>query len=79
MADAKGLVEMLVKRLVDNPDEVNLTEIEGERSIILELRVNKSDVGKVIGKGGRIVMAIRTLLFAMAKGSDKRVMLEVIE
>ena len=77
--DPKGLVEMLVKRLVDNPDEVNITVVEGERSTILELRVNKSDVGKVIGKGGRIVSAIRTLIFAMAKSGDKRVILEVIE
>ncbi len=77
--DPKGLVEMLVKRLVDNPDEVKITVVEGERSTILELRVNKSDVGKVIGKGGRIVSAIRTLIFAMAKSNDKRVILEVIE
>ena len=78
--DPKGLVELLVKRLVDNPDEVNITVVEGERSTILELRVNKSDVGKVIGKGGRIVGAVRTLLFAMTRGgNDKRVMLEVIE
>ena len=77
--DEKGLVELIVKKLVDNPDEVQVSQVGGEKSTILELRVNSSDIGKVIGKNGRIVSAIRTLLHAMAKKTDRRIILEVIE
>jgi predicted RNA-binding protein YlqC (UPF0109 family) len=77
--DEKGLVETIVKRLVDNPSDVSINVVEGDKSTILELRVNPSDVGKVIGKGGRIVTAIRTLLFSVGIKSDRRVILEVIE
>lgn len=77
--DEKGLVEVIVKKLVDNPDSVQISQVGGERSTILELRVDTSDIGKVIGKNGRIVTAIRTLLHAMAKKTDKRIILEVIE
>lgn len=77
--DEKGLVEMIARKLVDHPEEVSLTVVEGEKSNILELRVHPDDVGKVIGKNGRIVSAIRTLLHAMSKRSVKRYMLEVIE
>jgi predicted RNA-binding protein YlqC (UPF0109 family) len=77
--DEKGLVELIVTHLVDHPKEVSLSCIQGEKSDILELRVHPSDVGKVIGKGGRIVTAIRSLLHAMSRKAQKRVMLEVIE
>ena len=59
----KELVEFLVKSLVDNPDEVSVNMVEGEKSTILELRVASDDVGKVIGKQGRIAKAIRTLCY----------------
>lgn len=77
--DEKGLVEMIARKLVDHPEEVSLTVVEGEKSNILELRVHPDDVGKVIGKNGRIVSAVRTLLHAMSKRAPKRYMLEVIE
>jgi uncharacterized protein len=77
--DEKGLVEFLAKKLVDHPDDVSIKEVDGEKSVILELHVNQADLGKVIGKGGRIVSAIRTLLYSVARKSDKRVILEVIE
>jgi len=77
--DEKGLVETIVKRLVDHPDEVAINVVEGDKSTILELRVNQSDIGKVIGKSGRTVTAIRTLLFSMGMKTDRRIILEVIE
>ena len=77
--DEKGLVETIVKRLVDNPSDISINVVEGDKSTILELRVNPADVGKVIGKGGRIVTAIRTLLYSVGIKSDHRVILEVIE
>ena len=77
--DEKGLVETIVRKLVDNPEEVSIQVVEGDKSTILELRVNQSDIGKVIGKNGRIVTAIRSLLYAVAKKANKRIILEVIE
>ena len=75
----KDLVEYMVKSLVDNPDEVKINEIEGEKSTILELRVMKEDIGKVIGKHGRIARAIRTIINASATKSGKRVVLEILD
>ncbi|MBN1501894.1 MAG: KH domain-containing protein [Spirochaetes bacterium] len=75
----KDLVEYVVKSLVDSPDGVEIREIEGEKSTILELKVYKDDIGKVIGKHGRIARAIRTLLNASATKSGKRVMLEILD
>lgn len=76
----KEFVEYLVKHLVDNPEEIQLNEVESERSIIFELRVAKSDMGKVLGKKGRTAHALRTLLNAAAGASSKkRVMLEILE
>ncbi len=77
--DEKGLVETIVKRLVDNPSDVALNVVEGDKSTILELRVNPSDIGKVIGKSGRIVTAIRTLLYSVGVKTGRHVILEVIE
>ncbi|MGB9661986.1 MAG: KH domain-containing protein [Moorellaceae bacterium] len=74
----KELVETLVKALVDNPDQVSVTQIEGEKSVILELRVAPSDMGKVIGKQGRIARAIRTVVKAAAAREGKRVVVEII-
>lgn len=73
------LVEVIAKGLVDNPEQVNVNEIEGNRSIILELRVAPEDMGKVIGKQGRIAKAIRTVVKAAATKQNKRVIVEIIQ
>lgn len=75
----KELVEYIVRALVDHPNDVRLTEVDGERTVILELRCNPEDVGKVIGKSGKTVGAIRTLLSTAAARRNKRAMLEVVE
>lgn len=75
----KSLLELIVKQLVDFPDDVAVNEISGEQTSVFELRVNKSDLGKVIGKQGRTARAIRTLLSAAAVKDSKRVMLEIID
>lgn len=74
----KELVEFLAKLLVDSPDDVEVREIDGERSIILELRVAPDDMGKVIGKQGKIAKAIRTLTKAAAAKEGKRVVVEIL-
>ncbi|MFP4382537.1 MAG: KH domain-containing protein [Spirochaetia bacterium] len=75
----KELVTYLAKSLVDEPDEVEVNMIEGEKSTILELRVAPGDIGKVIGKHGRIAKAIRTILSASSTKSGKRVVLEILD
>ena len=75
----KDLVEYIVKSLVDDPSAVNLTVIEGEKSIILELRVAPEDIGKVIGKHGRIAKAIRTVLLAATAKNGKHATLEILD
>ena len=74
----KNLVEMIVRALVDNPDEVNITETAGESIIILEISVSADDVGKVIGKEGRIANTIRTVVKAAAAKLDKKVTVEIL-
>jgi hypothetical protein len=73
------LVEFIAKSLVDNPDEVKVNEIEGSQSVIIELRVAPEDMGKVIGKQGRIAKAIRTVVKAAAIKQNKRVVVEIIQ
>ncbi|AFS78630.1 KH domain-containing RNA-binding protein [Gottschalkia acidurici 9a] len=73
------LVKTLAKALVDNPDQVRVNEIEGTQSIIIELKVASEDMGKVIGKQGRIAKAIRTLVKAAAIKENKRVVVEIIQ
>ncbi|MGN1164671.1 MAG: KH domain-containing protein [Candidatus Ornithospirochaeta sp.] len=75
----KELVEFVVKSLVDAPEEVSVNVIEGEKSTILELKVAEGDVGKVIGKQGRIAKAIRTILSASATRDGKRATLEILD
>jgi predicted RNA-binding protein YlqC (UPF0109 family) len=75
----KELVEFIVKKLVDKPDSVSVTEISGEQATIVELRVATEDLGKVIGKEGRTARAIRTLLHAAATKERKRAVLEILE
>lgn len=74
----KELVKFIARSLVDDPDAVDVTEIEGERSIILELRVAPEDMGKVIGKQGKIAKAIRTITKATAAKEGKRVVVEIL-
>jgi len=75
----KELIEYIAKALVDNPNEVAVNEIEGEVTSVIELRVAKSDLGKVIGKEGRTARAMRTLLTAASTKIKKRAVLEIIE
>ena len=75
----KELVEFVVKSLVDVPKEVSVNVIEGEKSTILELKVAQEDVGKVIGKQGRIAKAIRTILSASATRDGRRATLEILD
>ena len=75
----KELVEFVVKSLVDVPEEVSVNVIEGEKSTMLELKVAQEDVGKVIGKQGRIAKAIRTILSASATRDGRRATLEILD
>ena len=75
----KELVELIAKALVDNPEQVTVTEGEGEQTTVLELRVAPSDLGKVIGKQGRTARCIRTLLGAAGMKLKKRFVLEILE
>jgi predicted RNA-binding protein YlqC (UPF0109 family) len=75
----KELIELIAKALVDNPSQVSVTEIEGEQTTVLELRVAQEDLGKVIGKQGRTARAIRTILGASGMKLRKRFVLEILE
>ena len=75
----KELVEVIAKSLVDYPDQVVVTETENEKAIVLELRVAQSDMGKVIGKQGRIAKAIRSVVKAGASKEDKKVIVEIMQ
>jgi hypothetical protein len=75
----KGLVEFMAKSLVDDPDSVTVSEIEGEQTSVIELKVAKEDLGKVIGKQGRTARAMRTILGAASTKSKKRAVLEILE
>ena len=72
------VLEDIAKALVEHPEDVTVTEVEKDGSTVLELRVNKDDMGKVIGKQGRIAKAIRTVVKAAASREDKRVVVEII-
>ncbi|MBQ4159763.1 MAG: KH domain-containing protein [Clostridia bacterium] len=74
----KEVLEVLAKSLVEYPNEVSVTEIADEKGVVLELRVADSDMGKVIGKQGRIAKAIRTVVKAAASRENKRVVVEII-
>lgn len=74
----RELVEYLVKSLADNPHEVEINEFEEEDTVVLELRIAPDDIGKIIGKGGNTINAIRTVLQAAASSHKKRVKLDVL-
>ncbi|MGM0370662.1 MAG: KH domain-containing protein [Bacillota bacterium] len=75
----KELVEIIVKNIVDNPTNVEVTKVEGTRSIILEIDVAEEDMGKVIGRQGKVAKAIRTVVKAAAAKEGKRVIVEILQ
>lgn len=75
----KDLISYIVRALVDHPEEVAVSEVEGGQTVILELRVAKNDFGKVIGRHGRTAQAIRTILSAASGKAKKRFVLEIVE
>jgi predicted RNA-binding protein YlqC (UPF0109 family) len=77
--EMRELIEYIAKVLVDNPDEVRVTELEGKQTSVIELRVAKEDLGKVIGKQGRTARAMRTILGAASTKLKKRSVLEILE
>lgn len=79
MSAMKELLVEIAKALVDSPEDVQVTEVEGEQTIVLELRVRNEDLGKVIGRQGRTARAIRTLLSAAGMKVHKRFVLEILE
>jgi len=78
-ATMKDLVRFIAQALVDNPDDVAVNEIEGEQTSVIELRVAKDDLGKIIGKHGRTAQSIRTILSAASAKYKKRAVLEIVE
>ncbi|MBY0517003.1 MAG: KH domain-containing protein [Bacteriovoracaceae bacterium] len=79
MSELKDLIEYVSKALVDMPDKVEVNEISGEQTTVIELKVDKTDLGKVIGKQGRTARALRTILNAASTKLRKRSVLEIIE
>jgi predicted RNA-binding protein YlqC (UPF0109 family) len=79
MTEIKEFVEYLVKLIVDNLEEVKVVEKSGEQTIVFEIRVSKQDFGKIIGKHGKNIQAIRTLVNAVSAKAGKRATIEVIE
>ena len=75
----KDLIEFIAQALVDNPQEVEVTEVEGNQTSVLELKVAKEDLGKVIGKQGKTAQAMRTLLTAIAAKDGKRAILKILD
>ena len=74
----KELLEQITKALVDHPEDVRLIEVPGEKTVLFELRCNEKDVGKIIGRNGKTVGAMRTILGTMAAKEGRRAMLEVV-
>jgi predicted RNA-binding protein YlqC (UPF0109 family) len=78
-AEMKDFIEFIVKHLVDNPDQVHVNEVDGERTVVFELRVGQGDMGKVIGRRGQTAKSLRTLLAAASAKMGKRAVLEILE
>jgi predicted RNA-binding protein YlqC (UPF0109 family) len=79
MMAMKELIKYIAQALVDNPDKVEVTEVEGEQTSVIELKVAKEDLGKVIGKQGRTARAMRSILSAASTKINKRAVLEILE
>ena len=75
----KEILETIARSLVDAPNEVQITEVNGDKTIIFELRCNPKDVGKIIGKSGKTVGAMRTILNSMASKQGRKAMLEIVD
>ncbi len=75
----KDIIKYIVQELVDHPDQVEVSEIEGKEIAVLELKVAKEDIGKIIGKQGRTAQAIRTILSAVSGKAKKRTVLKILE
>jgi predicted RNA-binding protein YlqC (UPF0109 family) len=75
----KELINQIAQKLVDKPDAVEVTEIDGERTVVYELRVDKGDLGKVIGRDGKTARAMRTIITAASMKTGKRAILEILE
>lgn len=75
----RELIELIIKGIVDNPDKVEINEIIGERSSIFEVRVDSNDIGKIIGRQGRNIKSIRTIVNAAAQKDNKRVIIEIVD
>lgn len=75
----KELVQVIAKSLVDKPSEVHVNEVQGEQSVVLELRVAPEDMGKVIGKQGKVAKAIRTVVKAASLNVDKKIVVEILD
>lgn len=79
ISELKEFVEFIAKSLVDYPEQVEVRRIDGEKTMVFELKVNKTDIGKIIGKNGRTIRAIRTLLTTTAAKHGQRAVLEILE
>lgn len=79
MEELRNLVEVMAKALVDFPDQVNVAEVQGEQTTVIELKVAKEDLGKIIGKEGRTARSLRTILAAVSTKLRKRSVLEILE
>jgi predicted RNA-binding protein YlqC (UPF0109 family) len=79
ISDLGQMVEVVAKMLVDLPDQVSVTEVTGENTTVIELRVAKTDIGKIIGKQGNTAKAIRTILLGAATKLRRRTVLEIVE
>ena len=77
--NGESFVEYVIKALVDSPDDVQMKLVEGEKSTVIELKVKEDDIGKVIGKNGRIIRAIRMILKAIGTKNGKRYLLDLTE
>ena len=75
----KDLLEYIVKNLVNNPDDVEIREVEADNRLVLKLKVNKEDMGRIIGKEGRIIRSIREIIYAYAMKDNKKVSVDVEE
>jgi len=75
----RELIELIIKGIVDNPDKVEINEVIGERSSIFEVRVDSNDIGKVIGRQGRNIKSIRTIMNASVQKGDKLVIIEIVD
>ncbi len=75
----KEVLDLMIRNLVDNPDEVSIKELNGEKSVVYEVKVAEDDMGKVIGKQGRVARAVRAIMKSIASKEDKKVTIEFID